>query len=80
MSWAAEEGYHDDLVMSLVIFGWLSTQSKFIDYADKDDMRLASEVFSKELQDMGDEYAPVIFVDSVHSAEYVPVSHGMSMV
>ncbi|QHA33539.1 putative terminase large subunit [Salmonella phage pSe_SNUABM_01] len=80
VSWAAEEGYHDDLVMSLVIFGWLSTQSKFIDYADKDDMRLASEVFSKELQDMGDEYAPVIFVDSVHSAEYVPVSHGMSMV
>ncbi|AAD42422.1 MULTISPECIES: terminase large subunit domain-containing protein [Bacteria] len=80
VSWAAEEGYHDDLVMSLVIFGWLSTQSKFIDYADKDDMRLASEVFSKELQDMSDDYAPVIFVDSVHSAEYVPVSHGMSMV
>lgn len=80
ISWAAEDGYHDDLVMGLVIFGWLSTQAKFADYADKDDVRLASEVFSRELQDMGDEYAPVIFVDSVHSAEYVPMSHGVSMV
>ena len=73
VSWAAEEGYHDDLVMGLVIFGWLTTQQKFADYADKDDMRLASEVFSRELQDMNDDYAPVIFVDCAsNSAEYNP--------
>lgn len=81
VSWAAEEGYHDDLVMSLVIFGWLTTQQKFADYADKDDMRLASEVFSRELQDMNDDYAPVIFVDCASNpAEYNPSAHGLSMV
>jgi hypothetical protein len=81
LSWAAEEGFHDDLVMSLVIFAWLSTQQKFADYADKDDMRLASEVFSRELEDMNDEYAPVVFVDAAdNSASYAPVEPGISFV
>lgn len=30
-SYAAEEGYHDDLVMCLVIFSWLSTQALYSD-------------------------------------------------
>ncbi|WWP52262.1 terminase DNA packaging enzyme large subunit [Enterobacter phage ZX14] len=81
LSWAAEEGFHDDLVMGLVIFAWLTTQQKFADYADKDEMRLASEVFSRELEDMNDEYAPVVFVDSGDaSAEYAPREHGLSFV
>ncbi|QDB71826.1 terminase large subunit [Klebsiella phage Marfa] len=81
LSWAAEEGFHDDLVMSLVIFAWLSTQQKFADYADKDDMRLASEVFSRELEDMNDEYAPVVFVDAAdNSASYAPAEPGISFV
>ena len=80
LSWAAEDGYHDDLIMGLVIFAWLTTQQKFADYAEKDDLRLASEVFSNELREMNDDYAPVVFVDSVHSAEYNPTSYGMSFV
>lgn len=81
LSWAAEDGFHDDLVMSLVIFAWLTTQQKFADYADKDEMRLASEVFSRELEDMNDEYSPVVFVDSGdNSAEYAPREHGLSFV
>lgn len=28
-SWEAEEGYHDDLVMCLVLFGWLADQNFF---------------------------------------------------
>lgn len=80
VSWAAEDGYHDDLIMSLVGFAWLSTQQKFADYADKDELRLASEVFRRELEDMNDDYAPVVFVDAAdNSAEYTP-SHGMSFV
>lgn len=67
--------------MGLVIFAWLTTQQKFADYADKDEMRLASEVFSRELEDMNDEYAPVVFVDSGDaSAEYAPKEHGLSFV
>ncbi|WKV23507.1 terminase large subunit [Salmonella phage SEA1] len=80
VSWAAEDGYHDDLVMSLVIFAWLSTQTKFTEYAEKDDMRLASEVFSRELEDMNDDYAPVVFLDAVAGAEYNPTEHGLSFV
>ena len=80
LSWAAEDGFHDDLVMSLVIFAWLTTQQKFADYVDKEDLRLASEVFGRELEDMNDDYAPVVFVDSGDlSAEYTP-AHGLSFI
>lgn len=81
LTWAAEDGFHDDLVMSLVIFAWLTTQQKFADYVDKDDMRLASEVFSRELEDMNDEYNPVVFVDAGdNSVEYSPINPGLSFV
>lgn len=80
LSWAAEDGFHDDLVMSLVIFAWLTTQQKFADYVDKEELRLASEVFGRELEDMNDDYAPVVFVDSGDlSAEYTP-AHGLSFI
>lgn len=80
VSWAAEEGYHDDLIMSLVIFAWLTTQVKFADYVDRDDLRLASEVFKNELEDMNDDYAPVVLVDDGNGVtDYTP-THGMSFI
>lgn len=80
VSWAAEEGYHDDLIMGLVIFAWLTTQTKFADYADKDDLRLASEVFRNELEDMNDDYAPVVLVDDGRDVtDYTP-THGVSFI
>lgn len=80
VSWAAEDGYHDDLIMGLVIFAWLTTQIKFADYADKDELRLASEVFRNELEDMNDEYAPVVIVDDGNSVtDYTP-THGVSFI
>jgi hypothetical protein len=75
VSWAAEDGYHDDLVMGLVIFAWLSTQQKFSEYADKDDHRLASDVFRTELQEMNDDYAPVVILDTTETVEY---THGIA--
>lgn len=60
VSWAADEGYHDDLVMSLVGFAYLSSQQKFLDFIEKDDYRLASEIFKAEIEDMNDDYAPVV--------------------
>lgn len=77
VSWAADDGYHDDLVMALVIFGWLTTQQKFADYADKDELRLASEVFKHELEEMNDDYAPVVIVDTVEPENY---SYGVALV
>lgn len=77
VSWAAEDGFHDDCVMSLVIFAWLTTQQKFSEYIDKDDMRLASDIFRRELEDMNDDYAPVVIVDSGETVEY---SAGISFI
>lgn len=80
VSWAAEEGFHDDLVMSLVIFAWLTTQEKFAEYAGKDEMRIASEIFRKELDEMGDEYAPVVIYDGANGIEEYRPREGLSMV
>jgi len=35
-SYAADDGYHDDLMMTLVLFGWLTTQAYFKDLVDTD--------------------------------------------
>lgn len=80
VSWAAEEGFHDDLVMSLVIFGWLTTQEKFAEYAGKDEMRIASEIFRKELEEMGDEYAPVVIYDGANGIEEYRPREGLTMI
>lgn len=72
VSWAAEDGYHDDLVMGLVIFAWLTTQQKFSDYSESDS-RLAVDIFKKEIEDMDEDYAPVVIYDSgdtTHEIEY----------
>lgn len=80
VSWKAEEGYHDDLVMSLVIFAWLSTQEKFAEYAGKDEMRIASEIFKRELQENADEYIPVIIVDDAQGTTEYRADEGLTMV
>lgn len=72
VSWAAEEGYHDDLVMGLVIFAWLTTQPKFVELMDKDDLRLASELFRSEMEGMCEEYAPVVLVDDGTITDFTP--------
>lgn len=80
VSWAAEEGFHDDLVMSLVIFGWLTTQEKFAEYAGKDEMRIASEIFRKELDELGEEYAPVVIYDGANGIEEYRQREGLTMI
>ena len=75
VSWAAEDGYHDDLVMGLVIFAWLTTQQKFADYADKVEHRLASDIFWSELEEMNDDYAPVVILDTTETVDY---THGIA--
>lgn len=39
-SYAADDGYNDDLMMTLVLFGWLSTQQYFRDLTDVDMRKL----------------------------------------
>ena len=59
-SYEAEEGAHDDLVMSLVLFAWLSEQQYFKDYTNINTlMRLRDKTDEEIMQDL----SPFGFVD-----------------
>jgi hypothetical protein len=59
-SYEAEEGFHDDLVMCCVLFGWLTNQVYFKDLTDTD-ARNALLAESRSLLD--DEFTPFGFMD-----------------
>ncbi len=46
-TYAAESGSHDDLVMPLVLFGWVSTQKYFSDLSGTDRSKLYSDQLAK---------------------------------
>jgi hypothetical protein len=59
-SYEAEDGAHDDLVMGLVLFGWLSDQQYFKDYTDINTlMRLRDKTDDEIMSDL----SPFGFVD-----------------
>ena len=59
-SYEAEEGAYDDLVMGLVLFGWLSEQQYFKDYTDINTlMRLRDKTDEEIMQDL----SPFGFID-----------------
>ena len=61
-TYAADEGYHDDLVMPLVLFGWLTTNSYFKDLSNKNvDLRRA--MFEKQMLAIEEELTPFGFID-----------------
>lgn len=51
-SYEAEEGSHDDMVMGLVLFAWLSLDPYFHDMADTNSLALFREKTDKEIYDM----------------------------
>lgn len=66
-SYAADEGYHDDLAMSLVIFGWLTTQAYFKDLVDID---LRKEIYQSRMESIDLEQLPVgWFTDGTEKPE-----------
>lgn len=56
-SWKAEEGCNDDLAMTLVLFGWLSTQQFFKDIVSND---IRKQLQFENLSYCEDEVAPII--------------------
>jgi hypothetical protein len=58
-SYAAEEGTHDDLVMPLVIFGWLSNQQYF---RDINDLNTLTFLRDKKTEDIEEDLMPFGFV------------------
>lgn len=59
-SYSADEGYYDDLVMTLVLFSWLSTQNYFKELAD---INLRKQLYEKQMQAIEDELTPFGFFD-----------------
>jgi hypothetical protein len=65
-SYEAETGSHDDLVMCLVLFGWLSTQTYFKDLTDLD---IRKTLFQKQINAIEDDVMPFGFLSGVDDDE-----------
>lgn len=59
-SYAADEGYHDDLVMPLVLFGWLTTNPYFKELTN---VNLRTSIFEHQIQQIEDELTPFGFIE-----------------
>ena len=59
-SYEAEPGCHDDLVMGLVLFGWLSNQAYFKDYTS---INTLSKLRDMSEEDLEDSMTPFGFID-----------------
>jgi len=59
-SYSADEGYHDDLVMTLVLFSWLTTNSYF---KDLNDVNLREIMYKNQMQKIEQELTPFGFIN-----------------
>lgn len=64
-SYEAEEGKHDDLVMGLVLFGWLSAQRYFKDMTDRDINKTLVERTDQEIEDYVDGIGVMVMNDGL---------------
>ena len=65
-TYKAEEGCHDDLAMTLVLFGWLITQPYFKDLTNSDIRRNLSQ---ETMKDVHDDLLPAGFFDDGGAAQ-----------
>ena len=59
-SYEADEGYHDDLVMPLVLFGWLTTQPYF---KELNNINMRKIMYEKQMRAIEEEMTPFGFYD-----------------
>ena len=60
VSYEASEGYHDDLVDTLVLFSWLTTQSYFREIIDIDTRK---KLYEKRIHDLEQSLSPFGFIE-----------------
>ncbi|NDG31241.1 terminase, partial [bacterium] len=60
-SYAADEGYHDDLVMPLVLFSWLTTNPYFKELTNTN---IRKELYEQRMKMIEDEIAPFGIIDN----------------
>jgi hypothetical protein len=59
-SYEADESYHDDLVMTLVLFGWLTTNLYFKELTD---VNLRKLMYAQRIKEIEEEMLPVGYYD-----------------
>jgi len=59
-AWEADEGYHDDLVMCMVLFAWLVMQEYFKEMTDQDIRR---RIYDEQRNQIEQDMAPFGFLD-----------------
>ena len=59
-AWEADEGYHDDLVMCMVLFAWLVMQEYFKEMTDQDVRR---RIYDEQRNQIDQDMAPFGFID-----------------
>jgi hypothetical protein len=73
-SFAAEPGHHDDLVMTLVLFGWMSTQDYFKNLVGGD---IRQTLYSDQIQNLEENLTPFgIIDDGINNHEFEVDSDG----
>jgi hypothetical protein len=70
-SYAADDGYHDDLVMTLVLFSWLTTNPYF---KDLNNVNLREIMYKQRIEAIEQELTPFGFMDDGHSEEKPPLN------
>jgi hypothetical protein len=66
-SYEAEEGTHDDLMMGLVLFGWMSNQNFFKDLTNND---IRKNLYIENMQRIEDEMLPFAIIDDNNEEMY----------
>ena len=59
-SFSADDGYHDDLVMCLVLFGWLTSDQYF---TESNDVNLREEMYKNQMKQIEEELTPFGFIN-----------------
>jgi hypothetical protein len=65
-SYAADEGYHDDLTMCLVLFGWLTTNPYFKEITD---VNLRQAIYEEKIKQIEEEMLPIGYLDDGQQEE-----------
>ena len=60
-SYKADDGYHDDLIMTLVLFGWLTTNPYF---KDLNNVNMREIMYESRIKQIEDELTPFGFYDN----------------
>ena len=66
-SYQADDGYHDDLVMPLVLFSWLTTNPYF---RDLNDVNLREAMYQERIQQIEEDVIPFGFISDGQELEY----------